>query len=1162
MSLKRFDSIIRVKAEREGFQKDWTRQRETAREFLSRFERDLDTQLLADEVGMGKTYVAMGVIAARLLGASRSDARALLITPSSAVLRAKWEQELRSFSEVYVNGHDRARSRKLRPLVVHGYWELIECLHVYENRVVVRIHAHTACCILQLIFEWARRNKYISAHAKFELLSEFDKASGKALEFASLYSRTGWFRYLDDLKATQDHTLRAHLAALRTAESEEACNWFKEAFKIFAAKQETYLPNVLILGMSSLDRPRTDQAETQRFSTFVFAVLLKGLHQATRKALLKSLHKANILQPKAKLALLTELASSDLYGTRDCVIRARDNDPDLQARWWLLREEANGGAIKEFFKDLMNAVVREKLRQSGIDLVVVDEVHNWKGGKNGAKAFGKTFSPSIPNKLLLSATPFQLEEGEMRAVFDFATNKRGATHRVLEDIYRPDGVVATCLSENKTFQKAWDALAGDDESMARLGALCEDSDRAGVEKALTGLIHDPATPAALCAFSQAAVAYRQAVDQLAALQRQIMIRHLKPRDHRAFHAGRDFGPGPAQQRKMLYDVDGMSREGDSLVHFLAMRLDQQTRASDGSRNAVNAHLMSGLTSSLKAFEASAAVMAQSKRIFGAETAEYMAMFQRVLGMSEHPKVRATVEHALSNYRNGRKTLIFCERVETLNEIEIMMRSRIKPAEVTEVDLQAKRKNLLDEAGFVDLPLARIFARASQVDAPEMERLLAQWRPDAVAFALNCLSRSRVSPSERRVFRLLDLWLLVQLGKMRRVKDSAMNLFGQLCKMAGSDEEQGWLTTALHSADGLSTVSAPAAQDLVHRHAETFFARPLNLWDADDTGSFAKHLWALLQSEASQLVDSGTDTKLVAPGFFDTVLDLQTGLRKVLLRPDLFRTYLDPMLAHPLSEPRMPEIMRAVHDGVRARRGLGESMWKRMVRFLLSLCDANGSMNTDDHTNTRRRSLWRGVNLQRSRTGIRHDEEAASGANRDDDYAVRTLDGSMKSDGRIVLCAAFNSPLAPDILICTSIGSEGIDLHRECAEVIHHDLPWNPARLEQRIGRVDRVGSLAEAIRADQSGPGFVHVGVPFQQQSYERFQYSVLLARAQRFEVLLGKPDFALPLDEEAQDEHEQGRVREVVTDEDLTLETPSPSLPEELACWFRVDLSLRGCSG
>lgn len=1162
MSSQRFDTVIRAEAERPSFQKDWDRQRNTAREFITRFEEGFDTQLLADEVGMGKTYVAMGVIAARLLGASRADARALLITPSSAVLRAKWEQELRSFSAFYVNGQDRARKRTLRPLVVHSYWELIACLHAYKNTTISRIWAETTCCILQSVYEWACQNRYLSRRSAFKRLEGFDESSKKALEFASEYSQTGWFSYLDELKATQDQAMRAHLAALRTDDSQDACNWFKDAFKAFAAKQERYLPNVLILGMSSLDRPRTDQADTRRFSTFVLGVLVTGLHAPTRDALLRSLRKANILLPNATNESLKELASSDLYRTSDCVIKARDDDPDLNARWSSLRAGADDNSIRDFFKDLMNAIVRQKLRESGIELAVVDEVHNWKGGKHGAKAFSKTFSPSIPNKLLLSATPFQLEEREMRTVFDFATDRNGATYRVLDDIYRANGVVATCLSANKIFQKAWDALAGDHESVARLNALCEGASPAAVEQVLADLIADPGTRPALRAFSHAAVAYRNAVDQLAALQRRIVIRHLKPRRHRSFHAGQDFGAGPATQRTMLYDVEGMSRDSDAFIHFLAMRLDQQTRAADGKRDVANARLMSGLTSSVKAFESSAAVTAQQKRIFGGETAKYMAMFRRVLGMSEHPKVRATVDRALSNYQNGRKTLIFCERVETLNEIGAMLQSRINPTEATELDLRAKRKNLLEEAAFVDLPLAHIFARASQLEANQMESLLIEWRPKAVIFALDCLSRCHVGVTERRVFRLLDLWLLVQFGRTQRVRKPAMRLFKLLREMAMSDgEDQRWLATSFLAAEGTSAESAETIEELVNRHAGTFFERPLNLWDGDDTGSFATNLWTLIESEASLLADDADtddDARLVAPGFFDTVLDLQKGLRKVLLRPDLFRTYLGPLLANRSDDPRMAEIIRAVHDGVRAPRGMGESMWRRMVRFLLNLCEANGSMNTDDHTNTRRRSLWRGVNLQRSRAGAKHDDEVSNDANADDDYAVRTLDGSMKHDGRIVLCAAFNSPLAPDILICTSIGSEGIDLHRECAEIIHHDLPWNPARLEQRIGRVDRVGSLAEASRTDQPGTGLVQVGIPFQQQSYERFQYSVLLARAQRFEVLLGKPDFAVDtLDEEELNEKEQGGVLETVTDQDLTLETPPPCLPEELARWFGVDLSL-----
>jgi superfamily II DNA/RNA helicase len=154
---------------------------------------------------------------------------------------------------------------------------------------------------------------------------------------------------------------------------------------------------------------------------------------------------------------------------------------------------------------------------------------------------------------------------------------------------------------------------------------------------------------------------------------------------------------------------------------------------------------------------------------------------------------------------------------------------------------------------------------------------------------------------------------------------------------------------------------------------------------------------------------------------------------------------------------------------------------------------------------------------------------------------------------VVLCAAFNSPLAPDVLICTSIGSEGIDLHKECAEIIHHDLPWNPARLEQRIGRIDRVGSLAEV-----SNPRVhVRVGIPFQEQSYERFQYNVLLSRAQRFEVLLGKPDFDINALDEEDVAVEDGSVTELVVDADATTSQPPPCLPENLAQWFAVDLSL-----
>ena len=52
-----------------------------------------------------------------------------------------------------------------------------------------------------------------------------------------------------------------------------------------------------------------------------------------------------------------------------------------------------------------------------------------------------------------------------------------------------------------------------------------------------------------------------------------------------------------------------------------------------------------------------------------------------------------------------------------------------------------------------------------------------------------------------------------------------------------------------------------------------------------------------------------------------------------------------------------------------------------------------------------------------------------------------------------------------ILIATDCLSEGINLHEHFTAVLHYDLPWNPNRLEQREGRVDRFGQKSERVKA-------------------------------------------------------------------------------------------------
>jgi hypothetical protein len=44
-----------------------------------------------------------------------------------------------------------------------------------------------------------------------------------------------------------------------------------------------------------------------------------------------------------------------------------------------------------------------------------------------------------------------------------------------------------------------------------------------------------------------------------------------------------------------------------------------------------------------------------------------------------------------------------------------------------------------------------------------------------------------------------------------------------------------------------------------------------------------------------------------------------------------------------------------------------------------------------------------------------------------------------------------------VLLATDAASEGLNLHQHCRIVVHYELPWHPMRLEQRAGRVDRIG---------------------------------------------------------------------------------------------------------
>ena len=94
------------------------------------------------------------------------------------------------------------------------------------------------------------------------------------------------------------------------------------------------------------------------------------------------------------------------------------------------------------------------------------------------------------------------------------------------------------------------------------------------------------------------------------------------------------------------------------------------------------------------------------------------------------------------------------------------------------------------------------------------------------------------------------------------------------------------------------------------------------------------------------------------------------------------------------------------------------------------------------------------------------EEAIRGSDQAD-KRIMTFHGGIGEERREMIKAAFNAdperhPLR--ILIATDAAREGVNLQNHCADLFHADVPWNPSRMEQRNGRIDRKLQRAPVVR--------------------------------------------------------------------------------------------------
>jgi hypothetical protein len=218
------------------------------------------------------------------------------------------------------------------------------------------------------------------------------------------------------------------------------------------------------------------------------------------------------------------------------------------------------------------------------------------------------------------------------------------------------------------------------------------------------------------------------------------------------------------------------------------------------------------------------------------------------------------------------------------------------------------------------------------------------------------------------------------------------------------------------------------------------------------------------------------------------------------------------------------------QALQARQG-GESLRERIegfCRFLVERCteperheflEALLKVQTGTHLGREVRAAFDPAE------GNASDETAALLPN------VRLANGEVRSETRRTLLLTFNTPLFPEILIASSVLAEGVDLHLHCRYVIHHDLCWNPSTLEQRSGRVDRIGCLAERVQES------INLYLPYVAATQDEKMFNVVRDRERWFQIVMGE---RYEVDEAATDRRAARIALPEVVQSDLALKLHS----------------------
>lgn len=688
-----------------------------------------------------------------------------------------------------------------------------------------------------------------------------------------------------------------------------------------------------------------------------------------------------------------------------------------------------------------------------IDLLIVDEAHKLKNpGSLRTQAMKNAFEQRFRKALFLTATPFQLDVAELREVFSLFAGAKDAPRDLEEQVAVLLTAVDDYQRQYEAFQRTWASL--DPEVAARFAALY-DGEPTAVDAA--------DEPSLKVVAGQVAALKTLKTQTIEPGFRQWMIRSLRE-DKRTYRR---------PLRKNLRAGGAGALPFLIYERFIAelFRRHRQTHKA-----AVEINMVSSYAAAQRG-----AILAAEAEV-PAEAEIYRDLLRAVLGDIEagahdHPKVKDVLSDALDAAERGEKTLIFCSRIATLEQLRrefdviwaarILERWRGVYPGAQEADIfdthegDAKRQR-----GRHSLLQARFHRPQDALHLALREPYLRTLAP----FAQWALQRLPVVVDEaNRILR--D----AMVGKT-----AAERLDYQLAKRC---VEQAAARLWMQGNASTSEVAQAIEPLLDPDYVRLGLDLTKDEFEEDSVGDEPPG-WQISERVAEIVVGTGGSLWERQADLLSTLpRDLRVRVVEQLAR---YLTYKQvPFLADLLTE---AEAVGIATDPVESAALLAflprfwetatGRRWEGQVRSFLEYF-----LQRDPH----------------------HQKDILDGPIRTGEFARHTREG----ESRERLREAFNTPLYPMILVANEVMQEGLDLHKHCRRVVHHDLVWNPAQIEQRIGRIDRLGSLTSRLRKEGADV-MLDVLYPVIRGTIDERLFRTVKTREKWLEFLLGAaPSFA-----------------------------------------------------